>query len=298
MKMAPNEMVKFTNAGLPAQDLGKFVKKAQESLQKARDHIQVGQRGLFLRLTKNQGEWVYGQENTQVEEGALWAVNPFSLQIGAIAWPPNESTAKQPIKKMKYIFDDNAPDIIADQLPDPAHGGVWDPCVAFQCQCIGGTDKKYKYEDIGKVLSYQQNSDGGKRGFDDLLASIMQQIGDNPKLCVPVIELLTDSYQHPKWGTQYKPIFRVDHWVAMTGENTKVVPEEGDEEDDQGAEQQEEAQDEPQQEAETQTAQTTRRRGPATAETQATRGRRGPAAAAAQPAQQVDRGVVRRRRRG
>ena len=290
--MATNEMVKFTNAGLPAKDLGTFVKKAQESLQKARDHIQVGQRGLFLRLTKNNGEWVYGQENTQVEEGALWAVNPFSLQIGAIAWPPNESTAKQPLKKMKYIFDDNAPDIVADMLPDPAHGGVWDPCVAFQCQCIGGLDKKYKYEDVGKVLSYQQNSDGGKRGFDDLLASIMQQLGEDPKNCVPIVELLTDSYQHAKWGTQYKPIFKIHEWMAMTGDNTKVVPDEGEEEAE-GEEQPEETAQEAQGE-EQQADDQPRRGGRRGAAAEPARGRRGPAA---QPAQQVDRGVVQRRRR-
>lgn len=281
--MATNEVVRFTAAGLPSKDLGTFQRKAQEALQKARDQVAVAGNVAFLRLTKNDGFWVYGQEDTEVEEGSLWAINPFSLAVGVIAWPPANSPLKQPIKKMRAVFDESTPEIDKTTLPAAANGGQWDSCVAFDMQCIGGLDPKVTIEDVGKTLTYQQNSWGGKNAFDTLSTALMKQIEADPACCVPVVELLSDTYTHEKWGKQYNPVFKIHRWISMDGGSGAAEIE------DQGQSAAEAA---PRQRRAATAASE-----PETAPPQEEPARRGRRGAAQTETQQVDRGVVQRRRR-
>src|SRR5690606_30092879 len=39
----------------------------------------------FLRLLTD-GTWVYGADNVEVQEGSLWALNPFSIMHGWVSW--------------------------------------------------------------------------------------------------------------------------------------------------------------------------------------------------------------------
>lgn len=244
------DIVKFQGAGLPKINVGTF----RQQLQEARDQVSVSGGTPFLRLGKNDGVWVYGQEETEIEEGSLWAINPLSMMTGVIAWPPNNSKLKEPIKKMRAIFDTASPVIDKTRLGEAANGGAWDDCVAFQLQCIGGEGpKKEKIEDVGVVIEYQQNSFGGKQAFDEIAKAMMVQIESDPTLIVPVCTLGADSYEHPKWGIVYKPMFEIVKWVGMDGSaESKAAPAEP---------QQEEQQEQPQ-------------------EAQATTGRRGRGAAA------------------
>jgi hypothetical protein len=226
------DIVKFATAGLPKINVGTF----RNQLQEARDAVSVSGGTPFLKLTKNDGAWVYGQEDTEVEEGSLWAINPLSMQTGLIAWPPNNSKLKEPIKKMRAIFDTSAPIIDKNKLGDPANGGDWDECISFQLQCIGGVGpKKEKIEDVGVVIEYQQNSFGGKQAFDEVAKAMMVQGDASPLLIVPVVSLKTDSYEHPKWGTVYKPIFEIVKWVGMDGSTeAKAAEPEGETDTDTG----------------------------------------------------------------
>lgn len=225
--MSDTNLVKFKNAGLPAAGIAQY----KQAIQAARDQVSVGSGMQFLRLGKDDGVWMYGQEDTEIEPGSLWAINPTSLEIGVIAWPPNNSKLKEPIKKMRRIFDVNAPAIDKVALPAPANGGTWDDCVSFEMQCIGGADEKGKPfdpEDLGLTISYQQNSYGGKQAFDEIAKELMLQLDRDPRLIVPVIELKSDSYTHPKWGKVFKPVFDIVKWVAMDGTTTAASePEDG-----------------------------------------------------------------------
>lgn len=219
-----NEVVKFKSAGLPAASLGQFQRQAQQLLQQTRDQLDVGGSS-FLRLNKNDGLWVYGQDKIEIEPGSLWAVNIMSLQHGLIAWPPGESPLKQPLKSMRYIFDTTQAPIDASLIGrQSTNGGAWESCIAFELLCVGGTDPNYTYDDEGETLEYQQNSDGGKRAFDALCVAIMKQIGTDPANCVPVIELKSESYQHQKWGKQYKPVFEIVRWVGLAGPANDTAP--------------------------------------------------------------------------
>lgn len=271
-----SDIVKFQGAGLPRINIGTF----RQQLQQARDTVVLPGSTPFLRLGKDDGVWVYGQEDTEVEEGSLWAINPLSMQVGVIAWPPQSSKLKDPIKKMRAIFDASSPPIDKLQLGQAANGGEWDDCISFQLQCVGGIDEKtgkeMKVEDVGVVIEYQQNSYGGKQAFDEIAKAMMVQVESNPNMIVPVCLLKSSSYTHQKWGVIHKPEFDIVKWVAMDG-STGEEPQQQQEQEQPAAEK------------------------PA-------RGRRGAAAAEVPPpgqqpdvpqasVQQPQPGVVRRRRR-
>lgn len=274
-----SNIIKFKNAGLPTAGIAQY----KQALQAARDQVSVGAGGVqFLRLGKDDGIWMYGQEDTEIEEGSLWAINPSSLETGVIAWPPATSKLKDPIKKMRRVFDVNAPVIDKTQLPVAANGGAWDDCVSFEMQCIGSTDPKVEPEDLGVAICYQQNSYGGKAAFDQIAEELMVQLDKDPRLIVPVVELKSDSYTHPKWGKVFKPVFDIVKWVAMDGSDGEAE----DEEQEQSAAEQPATDEQPK---------ATRGRGrpPKAAETAPVQ----TAAAPPPPADGAQPGVVRRRRR-
>lgn len=196
----------------------------------------------FLKLVKNGGYWVYGQKDTEVEEGSLWAINPMSLQAGFVAWKGGQPVGK----RMGSIFN---PPIRRDELEDV--GARWDEAVSFDLVCISG-------EDVGTECQYNANSYGGRKAFTDLMDALMKQTGIDATKIVPVVEMTSDSYTHKEYGETFNPIFEIKEWRAMD-----VVPAGedaggGDDDDDDGEKQPEEKPaEQPKQEA---AAEPTRRR--------------------------------------
>jgi hypothetical protein len=200
-----NELVRFQGAQLPAAGIGRF----KQALQVARDNAHVSSGTPFLRLLKGNGYFVYGQKNIEVEEGSEWAVNPMSLQVGFIAW----KGGKPVDKKMRSIFQ---PAYTRDELPDV--GAEWDANVSMQLMCVHGEDK-------GTVVEYQANSVGGRKAFDNLAAELQAQSDKDPENIVPVVDLISDSYQHAEYGKIHNPIFKVVRWMAMDTGNAGAAPE-------------------------------------------------------------------------
>jgi len=50
----------------------------------------VGPAGSVILKMDKRGDWVFGADQTEVDEGTLWAVNPFSFVHGYIAWGDGE----------------------------------------------------------------------------------------------------------------------------------------------------------------------------------------------------------------
>jgi hypothetical protein len=178
----------------------------------------------FLKLLKNGGYWVYGQKDTEVEEGSLWAINPMSLQAGFIAWKGGQPVGK----RMGSIFN---PPIRRDELDEV--GAKWDEAVSFDLVCISG-------EDTGTECQYTANSYGGRKAFTDLMDALMKQTGVDATKIVPIVEMTSDSYIHKEFGETFNPIFEIKEWRAMD-----VAPageDAADDGDDNGEEQQDEQQ--------------------------------------------------------
>lgn len=170
----------------------------------------------FLKLVKNGGYWVYGQKDTEVEEGSLWAINPMSLMTGFVAWKGGQPVGK----RMGSIFN---PPIARSDLDDV--GAKWDEAVSFDLVCISG-------EDVGTECQYNANSYGGRKAFTDLMDALMKQSGIDADKIVPVVEMTSDSYEHKEYGTTFNPVFEIKSWSSMAA---GAPAADGDGGDDEGA---------------------------------------------------------------
>jgi len=197
--MAEKTNVIAFKGNLPALNINTF----QKALATTKNAVGVTAGGKqFLKLAKNDGAWIYGQKDTAVEDGSLWAINPMTLQTGFVAWKGGKPVGK----KMGSIF--NSP-ITADQCHDV--GAKWDEAVAFDLTCISG-------EDTGTVCEYNANSYGGRKAFTDLMDALMKQSSIEPDKIVPVVELVSDEYEHREYGTTYNPVFEIKSWATMSQE--------------------------------------------------------------------------------
>ena len=167
----------------------------------------------FLRLLKS-GEWVYGQEDTEIEPESEWAWNPLSLEHGYVSWEDDES---KPAKKLGESMDSMSrplPDL--HELGSPP-GGPWQKQFSVQVQCVSGEDK-------GTQVRYSGTSSGLVDAFAAMVPRILKRITDGETEVVPVTTLDVTSYQHKRWGTVYKPVFHVTRWMAL-GEPEPAEPE-------------------------------------------------------------------------
>jgi hypothetical protein len=51
---------------------------------------EVGPTGTVIIKMDKTGHWVFGAEQTEIQDGSTWAVNPFSFIHGFIAWGDGE----------------------------------------------------------------------------------------------------------------------------------------------------------------------------------------------------------------
>lgn len=197
--MSTNQIALFAAGGLPTVDMNAFkqsVKAASSALKQTMGGVP------FLRMGKD-GLWVYGADSTEVEEGSLWAINPFSMEMGYIAWGEEKSKDAGTVMGRSMALLTETP-IQRGSLPDV--GADWSPCVGFTLMCISGEDK-------GTLVKYETNSVGGRNAFADMLQLVSKAAEDGTGKVVPLVELDSDSYPHKKYGKIYTPIFGVKSWV-------------------------------------------------------------------------------------
>ncbi len=75
-------LVTFSKANLPA------VSSLATSLRTIQS--EVGAAGVVILKMDKTGHWVFGADQTEVEDDSLWAINPFSFVHGFIAWGDGE----------------------------------------------------------------------------------------------------------------------------------------------------------------------------------------------------------------
>ncbi len=197
-----NDIVKAASGALSTDVASKLLKGIGES----RAHTVISGGDPLLRLLRH-GEWVYGQEDTEVLEGSLWAVNPLSIEHGYSCW----SNYDEKGKKNELLGEAMAPIYEPKPLkPEPVNGFPFNEQRSFKLKCING-------DDAGVEVMHKLSSVGGMRAIDGLLADMQAQLATNPAFPCPVIELEVDSYQHTKWGKVFVPIFTLRGWADMNG---------------------------------------------------------------------------------
>ena len=190
-----SSLVKFANAGLPAV----------QSLSTALRSISADAGGLGVAILKmdRTGTWVYGADQTEVDDDATWAANPFSFIHGYIAWGEGEVLSEVVVPITQPL-----PEV--DEPPAGAKKG-WEKVVGLQLQCVEGEDK-------GLDVRFTTTSVGGKRAVQVLAAEIAAQVDRDPTTPVPVVKLKKEHYQHKTYGKIYTPLFAVQSWMSMDGE--------------------------------------------------------------------------------
>lgn len=154
---------------------------------------------VILKMDKT-GHWVFGADQTEVEDDSLWAVNPFSFVHGYIAWGDGEVLAENMVSVAKPL-----PEL--DPAPSGAKRG-WEMQIGMTLACTNG-------EDEGLQARYSVTSVGGKRAVQALAVAIAEQVDKDQTKPVPVIRLKKEHYQHKSYGRIFTPVFDVVKWVGM-----------------------------------------------------------------------------------
>jgi hypothetical protein len=146
------------------------------------------------------GHWVFGADQTEVEDEATWAVNPFSFVHGFIAWGDGEVLAE----KMASVSQP-LPEL--DIAPPGAKKG-WETQVGMSLKCLSGEDK-------GMEARFTTTSVGGKRAVQALAVALAEQVEKDQTKPVAIVKLKKDHYAHKSYGKIYTPVFQVVEWVGM-----------------------------------------------------------------------------------
>lgn len=191
-------MSESTNLPADPKTLANRLAEAQQRAQ-----LLDGEGAQFLRMDKT-GEWIYGADDTEVQEGSLWAINPGSFIEGYIAWGDGEVLGEEmaPMTGQPVVAANLPP------VPDASRG--WEKQIGFQIQCTNGEDK-------GLSCIFKTSSKGGLKAVRKLIGIVVQQIGADPQAIVPVVALANDSYKHKTYGKIFTPVFDIKSWVTMDG---------------------------------------------------------------------------------
>ena len=188
-----NNIVAFAGANLPSvQSLSTALRKMESA---------AGPSGVVILKMDRTGHWVFGADQTEVEDGSQWAVNPFSFVHGFIAWGDGEVLGE----KMASVSDP-LPEL--DAAPPGAKKG-WETQVGMSLKCITG-------EDTGMEARFTTTSVGGKRAVQELAVEIATQVDKDQTTPVPVVTLGKEHYQHKSYGRIFTPAFGVLQWVSLT----------------------------------------------------------------------------------
>ena len=135
---------------------------------------EVGPTGTVIIKMDKTGHWVFGAEQTEIQDGSTWAVNPFSFIHGFIAWGDGEVLGEKMVSVAEPLPE-------MDVAPPGAKRG-WETQVGMSLKCLSGDDK-------GMEARYAVTSVGGKRSVQELAVAIAAQVDKDPTKPVPVINL-------------------------------------------------------------------------------------------------------------
>ena len=195
-----SNLVTFSQANLPSVA---SLTTALRTLEK-----DVGPSGVVILKMDKTGHWVFGADQTEIEDGSTWAVNPFSFVHGYIAWGDGEVLAEKMVSVSEPL-----PNI--DVAPPGAKKG-WETQVGMSLKCISGDDQ-------GMEARYTTTSVGGKRSVQTLAIAIAAQVEKDQTKPVPIVKLKKDHYTHKSYGKIFTPVFEVVEWVSMEGKTEAVA---------------------------------------------------------------------------
>ena len=187
-----SELMKFGGSNLPSvQSLSSALRSVAAD---------VGAGGMVILKMDKTGYWVFGADQTEVEDDSIWAVNPFSFVHGYICWGEGEVLGEKMVSVQEPL-----PEL--EPAPTAAKRG-WEMQVGMTLACTSG-------EDEGMQARYSATSVGGKKAVQALAVAIAEQVDKDQTKPVPMVRLKKEHYQHKSYGRIYTPVFEVVKWVGL-----------------------------------------------------------------------------------
>ncbi|NBS69220.1 hypothetical protein EBT31_09960 [bacterium] len=198
-----SNMVTFKGANLPAVSTLSTALRTLET--------EVGPAGSVILKMDKTGHWVFGADQTEVDDDATWAINPFSFIHGFIAWGEGEVLGEKMVSVSEPLPEMEA-------APPNAKRG-WEAQVGMSLKCVTGADKDME-------ARYTVTSVGGKRAVQQLAVAIAEQVEKNQSKPVPIVRLKKDHYTHKSYGRIFTPVFEIVEWVSMDGKADEAEEQE------------------------------------------------------------------------
>jgi hypothetical protein len=197
-----SNLVNFSGANLPTvQSLSQALRSIEAD---------VGPAGTVILKMDKTGHWVFGADQTEVEDDATWAINPFSFVHGYICWGDGEVLGEKMVPVSSPL-----PEL--DPAPPQSKRG-WETQVGMSLKCMTGEDKDME-------ARYSVTSVGGKRAVQKLALEIATQVEKDQSKPVPIVKLKKEHYNHKSYGRIYTPVFEIVDWVSMDGAaDAEVAP--------------------------------------------------------------------------
>ena len=196
-----NDIVNFGNAKLPSvQSLSTALRSLEH---------EVGGSGMAILKMDKTGHWVFGADQTEIEDDSTWAVNPFSFVHGYIAWGEGDVLGEKMVPVAEPL-----PEM---DVPPPGAKRGWELQVGMSLKCMAGDDK-------GLEVTYNVTSVGGKRAVQKLALDIAAQVEKDQSKPVPVVRLKKDHYTHKSYGRIFTPVFEITQWVSLEGKAEEETP--------------------------------------------------------------------------
>ena len=189
-----SNLATFSSANLPAVATLSTALRALEQ--------GAGTSGVVILKMDKTGHWVFGADQTEVEDDSTWAVNPFSFVHGFIAWGDGEVLGE----KMTGV-QHPLPEL--DVAPPGAKRG-WETQIGMSLKCLVGEDKDME-------ARFTTTSVGGKKAVQALGVAIATQVEKDQSKPVAIVRLKKDHYVHKSYGRIYTPVFEVVEWASMDG---------------------------------------------------------------------------------
>jgi hypothetical protein len=189
-----SNLATFSSANLPAVATLSTALRALEQ--------GAGTSGVVILKMDKTGHWVFGADQTEVEDDSTWAVNPFSFVHGFIAWGDGEVLGE----KMTGV-QHPLPEL--DSAPPGAKRG-WETQIGMSLKCLVGEDKDME-------ARFTTTSVGGKKAVQALGVAIATQVEKDQSKPVAIVRLKKDHYVHKSYGRIYTPVFEIVEWASMDG---------------------------------------------------------------------------------
>jgi hypothetical protein len=189
-----SNLATFSSANLPAVATLSTALRALEQ--------GAGTSGVVILKMDKTGHWVFGADQTEVEDDSTWAVNPFSFVHGFIAWGDGEVLGE----KMTGV-QHPLPEL--DVAPPGAKRG-WETQIGMSLKCLVGEDKDME-------ARFTTTSVGGKKAVQALGVAIATQVEKDQSKPVAIVRLKKDHYVHKSYGRIYTPVFEIVEWASMDG---------------------------------------------------------------------------------